>query len=188
MKPTISLLLLVLTTSVLAAEPMTNDDVLRLVRAGISTEVIIEKIRTSTCAFMTDTETLISLRKQGVPDAVISAMLTPAAKPPATEVLREFPQVVRRLSRVTARPGWLRLYADRLEFAPDHEKWKDAPATIPWKDIASICYEAGPVWEDLYVQRTDQKDPIRFAATLQPVTDVATAVTAVTKRDVPECE
>ena len=75
-----------------------------------------------------------------------------------------------------------------LAYAACFGSGKDTAVTIPWKDVASICYEAGPVWEDLYVQRTDQKDPIRFAATLQPVTDVAAAVTAVTKRDVPECE
>ncbi len=58
-----------------APKPMTNEDVLKLVGAGIGDEVILTRIRSGPTAFALDTDGIVQLRKAGVSDAVLSAML-----------------------------------------------------------------------------------------------------------------
>ena len=72
--------------AVAAAEPpLTNADVLRLVRAGVSADAIVAKIQSSATAFKLDTDSLIALAGEKVPDSVIKAMMAsaPAAPTPA---------------------------------------------------------------------------------------------------------
>lgn len=82
---TILLSLLLSTTAV--AETLTNREVIALHEAGLSVEVIMEKITTSTVSFDTSTSALVILKNAGVPDTVISAMLqaTPSAPPHAAD-------------------------------------------------------------------------------------------------------
>lgn len=62
----------------MAQDPLTNAEVVKLVKAGLPESVIIQKIRTSGRNFDTSTDGLIALKQQGVPDKVIEAMLAPA--------------------------------------------------------------------------------------------------------------
>lgn len=55
--------------------PMTNDDVVKLLKAGLPQSVIVGKIRSSKTKFDTSTAAIISLNTAGVPPDVISAML-----------------------------------------------------------------------------------------------------------------
>jgi hypothetical protein len=57
------------------AETLTNKDVVALLQAGLGEEAVVAKIETSDADFVTDTATLLSLRNQNVPSAVIAAML-----------------------------------------------------------------------------------------------------------------
>lgn len=61
----------------------TNDDVLKLVKAGFTEETIIEAIRTNEPRYDTSVEALVALKNAGVSERVISAMLT-AARPKTT--------------------------------------------------------------------------------------------------------
>lgn len=79
MRRPLLLILLVLLPLVARAETLTNVEVIALHRAGISSDVIVQKISTSTAAFDTSTAALIALKEAGVPEAVITAMLQ--AKP-----------------------------------------------------------------------------------------------------------
>jgi hypothetical protein len=64
-----------------ATNRMTNEDVMKLVGAGVSDDVIIARIKSSQTAFATDTDALVALKKAGVSDRVLTAMLeTPAKK------------------------------------------------------------------------------------------------------------
>jgi hypothetical protein len=63
------------------AEALTNADVLKMVEAKLSDDLIISKIRASACSFDTNTDTMLKLKSQGVSDAVIQAMVS-AGKPP----------------------------------------------------------------------------------------------------------
>jgi hypothetical protein len=58
-----------------ARASLTNSDVVGLVNAGISAEVIIAKIKTASCSFDTSPTALKELKDAGVPDNVILAMV-----------------------------------------------------------------------------------------------------------------
>jgi hypothetical protein len=79
---------LLMTRSVGAQEVLTNESVVEMVKAGLSERVIIAKIRNSPTKFDTQTD-LIALQKNGVPEKVIEAIMSPsapaaAAAPPAS--------------------------------------------------------------------------------------------------------
>lgn len=56
-------------------ETMTNGEVISLVKAGLNTQIIINKIRTSKTAFDLSTDGLIALKKAEVSDEIVTAML-----------------------------------------------------------------------------------------------------------------
>lgn len=58
---------------------LTNDDVIRMVRARLGDGVIVTRIRSSTNRFDTGVDALIALRQAGVSDAVMQAMTEAAA-------------------------------------------------------------------------------------------------------------
>lgn len=72
--------------TVSAQEVLTNDSVVGMVKAGLPESVVIQKIRSATAAarkFDTSTDGLIQLKRAGVPDKVIEAMVSPAGPAPA---------------------------------------------------------------------------------------------------------
>ena len=57
-------------------EKLTNDEVIRMVEAGLSEHTILLKINSSTeREFDTSVDTLIELAKQGIPPSVIDVMV-----------------------------------------------------------------------------------------------------------------
>jgi hypothetical protein len=56
-------------------EIMTNDEVISLVKAGLSPSIIINKIKTSKSNFDLSTDSLIKLKQANVPDPIVTAML-----------------------------------------------------------------------------------------------------------------
>src|SRR6185369_1566526 len=54
---------------------LTNDDVVKMVQAGVSTELIMSKIRKSETDFDTSPSALAALPKRGVPNQILLAML-----------------------------------------------------------------------------------------------------------------
>ena len=56
-------------------ETMTNNDIISLVKAGLSTSIIINKIRSSKSDFDLSVDSLIALKQAGVTDDVVGAML-----------------------------------------------------------------------------------------------------------------
>jgi hypothetical protein len=73
-----------------ANDVVTNDEVVKMVKAGLPESLIIQKIRSSERKLDTSADALIKLKSAGVPDKVIEAMLAPgsggtaaAAAPPA---------------------------------------------------------------------------------------------------------
>jgi hypothetical protein len=65
-----------------AEAPLTNNDVLELLMAGISTEIIVAKIKASKCNFDTSPETLQKLKIAGVPNEVMMAMIQASPSKP----------------------------------------------------------------------------------------------------------
>jgi hypothetical protein len=54
---------------------LTNKDVVGMVKAGLGTEIIIAKIKATSCSFETDPTALEALKDAGVPNGVILAMV-----------------------------------------------------------------------------------------------------------------
>lgn len=81
---------------------MTFDEILELVEAGVSDEVIISQIKATGAYFELTSEDILFLKDQGVSDAVIKAMIDTARKRP-----------VRRRVRIYRRPYPPSLYYGR---------------------------------------------------------------------------
>src|SRR2546426_11393309 len=75
--------------SALLAKPeaLTNSDVLKMVEAKLADDLIISKIKTSTCNFDTSIDAILKLKAAGASDAVIHAMVD--ASPTAKVVVKE---------------------------------------------------------------------------------------------------
>lgn len=58
-----------------AQEVLTNDAVITMVKAGLSENLILTKIRSTTAKFDVRAETLVSLKAAGVPERIIEAMV-----------------------------------------------------------------------------------------------------------------
>ena len=61
--------------SQVAVTALSNQDVLRMVKADFMPETVIAQIKSSTCDFVTTPAALQHLKEEGVPDAVIVAMV-----------------------------------------------------------------------------------------------------------------
>ncbi len=66
-----------------AQEVLTNESVVGMVKAGLPDSVIIQKIRSASRKFDTSTDGLIKLKRAGVPDKIIEAMVSEPGAPPA---------------------------------------------------------------------------------------------------------
>ncbi len=78
----------------LAAAPLTNADVLKMVEARIAPEVVAEKVRASPCDFDTSPGALKALKEAGVPNTLLLVMVmatTCAAPPPTRRVAVQVP-------------------------------------------------------------------------------------------------
>jgi hypothetical protein len=98
MKPrTLSLLIFLVLLSVPALRaqnkrPLTNDDVVQMVKAGFNEPTVEEAIKANPTAFDTSVQALIALKNEGVSQKIIDAMLvaqTTRAAPSASEPSRE---------------------------------------------------------------------------------------------------
>ena len=63
--------------------PITNKDVLVMVERKVSTETIIQTIKTSPCTFDTFPSVMKELKRRGVPEEVLEAMIDAPYGPPA---------------------------------------------------------------------------------------------------------
>jgi len=58
-----------------AADALTNDSIVRLVKAGLGDDLILQTIRNTPGRYTTDADALVSLKQAGVSDRVISGMM-----------------------------------------------------------------------------------------------------------------
>ena len=187
------LITLLLTTRLLAAERLTNDDVINLTKAQLSSGVIITAINNSEPSFDTSVAGLIALRKAGVANEVLSAMLT--ATTPTSALAASDPTVVRfEFTRVLHRDGLrgylgtLHGYDDRLVFTPRRDSWATYALDVPWGSITSMCFEEGPIRGDLFLTTTGRSQRVRLSTDSDKIQPLREHVTQLTNRSVPECE
>ncbi len=62
-----------------AQEPLTNDSVVKMVKAGLSEDVIVSMVKTQPAKYTLTPEQLITLKSAGVPDRVVAAMVEKGA-------------------------------------------------------------------------------------------------------------
>jgi len=71
-------------------QALTNDDIIKLVQVKLGDSIIIQKIKSSACAFDTSTDALVKLKAAGVSDVVVQAMVEgggqPMAAPPPLQI------------------------------------------------------------------------------------------------------
>jgi hypothetical protein len=68
---------------------MTTGDVIKLTRAGVKDDIIIQQLRANGKTFRLTSNDLIHLKNAGVSDRVVQAMITPAAAVPAASVANQ---------------------------------------------------------------------------------------------------
>jgi len=66
-----------------ATAALTNKDIVMMVRAGLSQEIVIAKIKASSCSFDTAPDKLAELKKAGMTDPIILAMIEAPKDQPA---------------------------------------------------------------------------------------------------------
>jgi len=85
---------------------LTNKEVLEMVKANISSDVIVAKIKISRCNFDTDPSVLSELKYSGVSNEVLKAMIEAPYGPPKIDRPLEAPVVVHKPPRnATAKVG-----------------------------------------------------------------------------------
>jgi hypothetical protein len=93
-KSFIALVFLAFCPLLIAQQAMNNDAVIKLVKAGLSDDLIISTINASPGTYNTSADGLIALKTAGVSDKVVAAVVTKAAAPaPATAPTAASPAV-----------------------------------------------------------------------------------------------
>ena len=72
-----------LAPSARAAEVLTNDSVISMVKAGLGEELVLSKIRSSPAQYDLSTDGIIKLKSAGVTDKIIQAMMAAGSAAPA---------------------------------------------------------------------------------------------------------
>ncbi len=136
------LLALLLALPLFAAEVMTNADVVKLVKAGLSADTIVAKIAASQTKFDTSTDALVALAKDGVPDSVVRAMIHSRPAPPS----KAAPSPSRRYE--------VSIHSDKYSKCDGAELRVDSTGVkasgcrkldfkLAWAEIKTACYEYG---------------------------------------------
>ena len=75
----------------LAQEVLTNDSVVQMVKAGLPEAVVIAKIKSTATKFDLKTDSLVNLKKAGVSDKVLEAMVAAGSGSPTTGAMPTAP-------------------------------------------------------------------------------------------------
>jgi hypothetical protein len=99
------------------AAALQNDDVIKMVKAGLDDAIVIAKIGSSRCQFDTSTDALIRLKQSGVGAAVLKALIAAGVNGPVSAV-NQPPTAEAILDRYVAVTGGKEAYLARhSEFA-----------------------------------------------------------------------
>jgi hypothetical protein len=145
----IGVAVLLLAFAVSAEDPLTNDDVIKLVGAGLTQDTIETKIFNSATQFRTDADALIDLTREGVPDRVVRAMIArqaemPRSSEPVVESMartptRYFDVAIHRTKTSRCNTGEL-----KLDSAGAHGRGcRPTDFDLYWNEVSSVCYAYG---------------------------------------------
>lgn len=192
----------------LHADTVRNDDVLRMVAAGLSPQIIVEKIQASDTEFDISTDGLIQLNAQKVPEIVIRRMIQQtrdkarnaerareaeasrpaAAARPAAVSRPATPSSPAKSSSGGGKRHQVSVHRTRYNRCPgeiridsngiESFQCKDANVKLSWNDVASICTRYGARGE---LEITGKSGKTHIFSTTTPVetTQLADRVSAV---------
>jgi hypothetical protein len=83
-----AILLLIFCPIIVAQQPLNNDSVIKLVKAGVSDDLIITEINGSTGSFDTSPDGIIALKTAGASDKLVSAIVLKVAASPVPATAR----------------------------------------------------------------------------------------------------
>ncbi len=160
-------ILICLLSSIFAqSENLTNSQVIEMVKAGLSKEIILLKIRQSTSAFDVSTNSLIKLKEAHIADEIIALMLEKAKTEIPTQPSQKFPEnqptnEIKQLSQTisNAKQSLLSAKTIAIEKSSLHpsrqalekalfkrKEWKDYNLTVVrYKDQADLYIEIGRI-------------------------------------------
>lgn len=81
LRPRLAILLLLIITLAVAQTVMTNDSVIKMVKAGLGEDIVISTIKAQPGQYGTAADDLISLKGAGVSDRIIAAMIEKGSAP-----------------------------------------------------------------------------------------------------------
>ena len=124
-----------------------NEDVVKMVEAGFSSELIVTMISNSPCEFATGLDSILALKDKNVPEGVIQAMLkkkAPNQPVPTTNTVE--PNPANSPNQVGALPNEIGVYVKKdgqwVEILPEVINWKTGGVL---KSIATVGIVKGDV-------------------------------------------
>ncbi len=160
-----AVLLLALSGSpLIASEPLTNSDVLKMHHEGFSEATILTRIRTSKTDFALDTEALIFMKRAGIPETVINAMMIVSSdeKSPVGSPAEEPAGIVGIPPNVSI-PGALQVglnfWNGKLAASEQTIRFECAASECTrdfaqkWADVWMICWDDGPLSSKIEIHR-----------------------------------
>jgi hypothetical protein len=190
----IAIAVAVVATLAAAEAPLTNADIVKLVRAGVSADTIVAKIQASATAFATDTDSLVALANEKVPNSVIQAMIArtaPAAAPTAApavapdtdkaEVTQVVVQGIYRTRGICSARGVVTMTPKGFSFKAiekspvcSEEAFGRSSAAFAWDDVSRLCFEYAATGA-VQVWLKDGQD-MSFKATRGEIEDLAARI------------
>ena len=138
--------------SATTASGLTAEDVIKLAKAGLSEDIIIQQIRKNGRAFDLSTDQLIALKTANVSDQIVEVMLDPskadtaAPTPAVSKLVAPAPVAARHPSAEAALPTEVGVYAKKqgqwVEVPPELVYWKSGGVL---KTIATAGIRHGDV-------------------------------------------
>ena len=158
-----------------AAETLTDNSVLKMVKAGLGEDLIITKIKTSQSQFDLSTDKIIMLKNEKVSDKIIKAMLEASAPPSANSALAATnPTMVSAAPLVNPFPGIPSINSSSL-YVEIGGKMSEMSAIMPetqysmLKHLIPFYHGVGDVWRYISGEksaiRLTEKQPVFYTKT-----------------------
>jgi hypothetical protein len=157
---------LILPCLLLAQERLTNDSVLKLVKSGLSDELILSMIKSQPSKFSLGADDLVALKKAGVSEKILGAMIQKNASgsaPAATAATTSFDMGAPAAAPAATAPAAVPVAAPDAPVQPPPEPANTGQSL---KDIKHIYVDKLPNDLDQYIRAEVSKQKVKFDVVL----------------------
>jgi hypothetical protein len=102
-KSLLATLVLVFCAVLAAQQSLNNDSVIKMVKAGLSDDLIVSTVNAQPGNYDTSTDAIIAMKTAGVSDKVVAAVVSRASAPAAPAAPRQQPQRLRQTQTIRRR-------------------------------------------------------------------------------------